>query len=148
MLQITGNNFKECVCKRAAVNLSHGLPARSLHDGCRTLSAVIRTAQTFLAARRALAVLVLAHVLAVLALAASPRLHHWVHPDEDGDDGDCAVVWLLHGSGGDAAPGPCALPVLFGLELTARSATALPAVFVPAVFAGSRVFEHAPPRVG
>ena len=108
---------------------------------------MIRTAQTFLAARRALVVLVLAHVLAVLALAASPRLHHWVHPDE-GDDGDCAVVWFAHGSGGGAVPGPCALPLFSGLELAAQPAMALPAVFVPAVFAGSRVFEHAPPPLG
>ena len=85
----------------------------------------------------------LAHVLAVLILAASPRLHHWVHPDADDDDHDCAVVLFLHG-GGDVGPAPLIVTACAGLA-TEFVLVLAPAEFVPSVFAGNRVFEHGPP---
>lgn len=85
-----------------------------------------------------------AHLLALLALAASPRLHQWVHPDADNDDHDCAVVVFLHG-GGTAAPGPVVAPGLVGTGHPTILAALPRPVFVPSVFAAGGVFEHAPP---
>ena len=93
---------------------------------------------------RFIAGLVLAHLLVVLALAASPRLHHLIHPDEVDDDGDCAVVLFLHG-GCDQAPVPLVVPTCVeAWHATAAAVTA--AVRVPSVFAVCGVLEHAPPR--
>ena len=89
--------------------------------------------------------MLLAHLLAVLVLAASPRLHHRVHPDADDDDHDCAVVWFLHG-GADAAPAPTAVPAFVRVEVAERVVALRRAAFVPSVFAGNRVFEHGPPQ--
>ena len=88
----------------------------------------------------------MAHLLAVLALAASPRLHQWVHPDAD-DDQDCAVLLFLHGSG-DVPVGPICLPVFVRLAVPLMAARILSTAFVPSVFAVNRVFEHGPPCVG
>ena len=95
------------------------------------------------AGRRLVAALLLAHLLAVLALAASPRLHAWLHPGEADDDDDCAVVLFLHGT----VDGAAAVPVVTALTAlgTVFVAGAGPAAFVPSVFARGRVFEHAPP---
>ena len=107
------------------------------------LAPVHRAAPTLPLSRRFVAALVLAHLLAVLALAASPRLHHWLHPDEDDDDGDCAVVLFLHG-GCDQAPAPLALPACIRVW-QATAAIAAGAVRVPCVFAVCGILEHAPP---
>ena len=90
--------------------------------------------------------LVLAHLLAGMTLAASPRLHHWVHPDADGDDHDCAVVLFLHGGCGQA-PLDVVLPVCADLW-EKISPLAFRPVRVASVFAVSAVLEHAPPFVG
>ena len=102
-----------------------------------------RPAATLPLSRRFIAVLVLAHLLVVLALAASPRLHHWVHPDEEDDDGDCAVVLFLHG-GCDQAPAPLAVPTCVEVCQVTANIVAEP-VRVPSVFAVCGVLEHAPP---
>ena len=90
----------------------------------------------------------LAHLLALLVLAASPRLHQWLHGDADEADHDCAAVLFSHGGveqvgGTVAAPGFVVQTVGFA-PLAAETARA----FVPSTFAGSRVFEHGPPMVG
>lgn len=88
----------------------------------------------------------LAHVLAVMLLTVSPRLHHWVHPDADDDDHDCAVVLFLHG-GGDAGPVPLSVPVF--VRPAAEGVASMPATaFVPAVGVANGVLEHAPPSRG
>ena len=83
------------------------------------------------------------HLLAALVLAASPRLHAWLHPGETDDD-DCAVVLFVHGTVDGAAPLPLIVSVF---AVLAAVFVAIPAlvVFVPTVFARGRVFEHAPP---
>ena len=96
--------------------------------------------------RRFVAALLLAHLLAVLALAASPQLHAWLHPDEVDDDGDCAVVLFLHGAVDGTVPAPAILAALIALAAVSVSVP-VPAAFVPSVFARGRVFEHAPPAV-
>ncbi len=93
---------------------------------------------------RLAAVLLLTHLLAVMALAASPRLHHWVHPDADDDDHDCAVVLFLHG-GCDQASAPLAVPVCVHSWL-AVSPVELPPLWVAGIFAVHGTLEHAPPR--
>lgn len=93
---------------------------------------------------RLAAALVLVHLLAVLALAASPHLHHWVHPDADDDDHDCAVVLFMHG-GGNAAPAPLLVPGFVASLVTADPAALPSATSVSSVFAASSVLEHAPP---
>ena len=85
----------------------------------------------------------LAHVLALLALSASPRLHHWVHPDADDDDHDCAAVLFLHG-GCDQAPAAVVVPAC-ACAPQEIPAVAFRQVWVASVFAGSGVLEHAPP---
>ena len=97
--------------------------------------------------RRAVVLLLLAHLLAVMALAASPRLHHWAHPDEDADDGDCAVVLFLHAGLGPAlAPLFLAAPLLLLAAVVLR--TARRAAWVASVFSRGRIFEHGPPARG
>ncbi len=95
-------------------------------------------------ARRLAAGLLLAHLLAALVLAASPRLHAWLHPGEADDDDDCAVVLFLHGTVDGAAPLPLIVAVLVALAAVFVATTEM-AAFVPSVFTRSRVFEHAPP---
>ena len=94
--------------------------------------------------RRLIAALTLAHLVAVLALAASPRLHHWVHPDEQDDDGDCAVVLFLHG-GCNQAPAPLIVPGCADIWQTTDAIVTEP-IRVPSVFAVCGVLEQAPPR--
>ena len=96
----------------------------------------------------AIAALLLVHVLAVLALAASPSLHHWLHADADDDDHDCAVMLFVHGAG-QAGSAPLAAPAFVGwaMVLTPLIACA-PAGFVESAYATGRVFEHGPPPVG
>ena len=36
-------------------------------------------------------------VLALCALAASPELHRWLHPDADHADHECAITLFHHG---------------------------------------------------
>ncbi len=103
-----------------------------------------RPAATLPLSRRLVAALVLAHLLALLALAASPRLHHWVHPDEEDDDGDCSVVLFLHG-GCNHAPAPVVAPACAEVWQTIAAIVAGP-IRVPSVFAVCGVLEHAPPR--
>lgn len=97
---------------------------------------------------RAVAALLFAHVLAVLALAASPSLHHRLHADADDDDHDCAVMLFLHGAGQDG-PAPLAAPTFAGLEFARTPLVArAPAGFVESAYAVGRIFEHGPPCVG
>lgn len=106
-----------------------------------------RSARARFSARQALAALLLAHLLAVVAMAASLRMHHWLHADADDAGHDCAVTLFLHGGGG-TAPEPTVVPAFAGQE-TAVFATAWPpTVFVPTVYAESGVLEHAPPTAG
>ena len=102
-----------------------------------------RFLRALLPGRRALSVLLAAHLCAVLVLAASPRLHHWLHGDLD-DDHDCAVVLFLHGSV-DGAAGPMLLPG-FVIQMVRWIVLAgVTGGFVPSTFAQGRIFEHAPP---
>jgi len=84
---------------------------------------------------------VLAHLLAVMAMVASPALHEWVHPDAHYDGHDCAVV-LFAGGGAEAAA-----VVFLVIALVVRSGSqALPSCDqVEGIFRVLRILEHAPP---
>ena len=95
---------------------------------------------------RVAAALVMAHLLAVLAMAASPELHEYLHHDADHEDHQCAVTDMLAGGNGDGSP---AQPI-------ALDAVILPQVCVlvefdsprlASLFLAGSVLEHAPPAI-
>lgn len=101
-----------------------------------------RSLRALLPGHRALSALLLAHVLAVVVLAASPSLHRWLHGDLDDDD--CAVVLFTHG-GIQGPTGPVLVPGFVVQTVRWFFLTPVTGEFVPSTFALGRVFEHAPP---
>ena len=91
--------------------------------------------------RRVLVGLLLTHLLAVMAMAASPALHEWMHVDAHDGDHDCAVV-LFTGGGAEAA-----VVVVFVVAVMVRSGSqAMPRCDrVEGLFRVLRILEHAPP---
>jgi hypothetical protein len=96
----------------------------------------------FLRLRQFVAAVVLAHLLAILAMAACPALHEWVHPDSDSDDHhDCAVVLFV----GGAATAAVAIVIVLAAAVRVSS-QALPHLDrVEGIFRTLRIWEHAPP---
>ena len=91
--------------------------------------------------RRVLVAILLAHLLAVMAMAASPALHEWVHWDANDRDHDCAVVLFMAG-GADAA----VVVVLVVAVLATSGSQAMPrGEWVEGIFRVLRILEHAPP---
>jgi hypothetical protein len=91
--------------------------------------------------RQIAAALVLAHLLAVMAMAACPALHEWVHPDSHAGDHDCAVV-LFSGGGAVAA----VVAVLVIAVIKRSGSQAVPRCdWVEGLFRVLRILEHAPP---
>ena len=91
--------------------------------------------------QRVLVAILLAHLLAVMAMAASPALHEWVHGDAKDSGHDCAVVVFIAG-GAEAA-----VVVVFVVAVLVASGS--PAVlrgeWVEGIFRVLRILEHAPP---
>ncbi len=92
--------------------------------------------------------MLLAHVLAIAALAAVPRWHDGLHGGHGAEGGDrlheCSVTLFLHGgvetpAAPVAAPGA---PLWTGEQFFIRCSAS---VWIASVFALSRVFEHGPP---
>ena len=88
--------------------------------------------------------LLIAHLLIVVALAASPQLHQLLHHDADHSDHECAVTVMISG-GTDGSSGPpvfeadAMLPAACGFSQTMHSND------VASLFLSVHVFEHAPP---
>lgn len=59
--------------------------------------------------------LLVAAVLAVVAMAASPRLHEEAHEDADHADHECAVTLFASGSAADQVEAPPVLPIVVRL---------------------------------
>ena len=98
-----------------------------------------------LAFRRAVVAVLLAHLLAVIAMTAFPKLHQWVHQDADGNNHDCAVTLFLHGGYESAAT----VVILIGSLVFTRSRCELPRTsWVPGLFLSQGVLEYAPPFSG
>ncbi len=91
--------------------------------------------------RRVLVALLLTHLLVVMAMAASPVLHEWIHGDAHEGDHDCAVV-LFTGGGVEAA----AVVTLVVAVLVSSGSQAMPRCeWVEGLFRVLRILEHAPP---
>ena len=91
--------------------------------------------------RRIVVALLLAHLLAVVAMAASPALHEWVHGDAQDGGHSCAVV-LFAAGGVEAA----AVVVLVFAGLVRSGSQAKPRCeWVEGLFRVLRILEHAPP---
>ena len=103
--------------------------------------------QTWLPGRRFLSAALLAHVLALVVLTASPTAHRAVHGDADTSDHDCAVVLFAHG-GVEQASGPVTVPVFIAPPTGFAPLAVASGEFVPSVFATGGVFEHGPPTAG
>jgi hypothetical protein len=94
-------------------------------------------------AQRAITAVVFASYLLVLAMAASPALHEWMHGDADEADHQCAAVTAIHGQLDRAVVDPAivALPALSWVE----PRPFLYAVTIARLFLLVRGLEHAPP---
>jgi hypothetical protein len=96
--------------------------------------------------QNALACLLIAHLLIVVALAASPQLHQLLHHGAEHRDHECAITVMVSG-GSDGSPVPqvfdpgAILPVAhqFLPEMHSRD--------VAPLFLSAHIFEHAPPTV-
>jgi hypothetical protein len=90
--------------------------------------------------RRFLVALLLAHLLAMVAMAASPALHEWAHAGAHDHDHQCAVT--LYAAGGVDGP----MIVVFVVAPLVRVAAQMaPRVERVGIFRVLRIWEHAPP---
>ena len=81
--------------------------------------------------------------LLVLAMAASPALHHWLHDDADEDGHQCAVVTVYQGQLDRPATEPVIAtlaPVIWWEPRVQHYALTISRLFLVV-----RVLEHAPP---
>lgn len=98
----------------------------------------------FTSLTRGLALLLLAHVLVIAAMAASPALHEWIHQDADHEDHDCAVELFIHGGcEGPALMVFLVVPAGFAPALVQNPRT----VWVQNLFLSCGRLEHAPPVI-
>ena len=94
--------------------------------------------------QNAVVFLLIGHLLIVVALAASPRLHQLFHHDADHGSHECVVTIMISG-GSDGSPAPqvleagAILPTSFNFSPEAHSHNVTP------LFLSAHVFEHGPP---
>ena len=93
---------------------------------------------------RMIVAVVLAHFLAVLAMATSPSLHDLAHHDADQSDHHCAVTDMLSGGTDDGAPAQ-AFTVAAILPHQFLSVAEFDPLWIAALFLTGCVLEHAPP---
>lgn len=91
--------------------------------------------------RRVLVAVLLVHLLAVMAMAASPGLHEWVHDGANESGHDCAVVLFMTGGAEQAVVVILVVAVL----VTSGSQAVLRGEWVEGIFRVLRILEHAPP---
>jgi len=80
-------------------------------------------------------------ILFLLALAASPALHHALHPDSDKADHDCLVTAFIKGALNDAEMMPVAIAAIIFMVFTVL----LPNIFPRSLFKYSFSSCRAPP---
>jgi hypothetical protein len=79
-----------------------------------------------------------------IALSVSPQLHERFHPDAKQSQHECAVTLIAGGNYHHAAPAP---PVAAPVAVVQFShIPALNPSWVPSLFLGACIFEHAPPQ--
>ena len=86
----------------------------------------------------------IAAFLAVGALAAAPALHTHLHSDAANPHHECAITVVQ--SGIECGDGPLRVAAPGARTLFCNVAV-LPSVWVPALFLGACIFEHAPPAL-
>ena len=93
--------------------------------------------------QRTIAAGLIAIYLLVLAMAASPALHHWLHDDADDDGHQCAMVTVYQGQ----LDRPAAEAVVAALTPVVwwEPRVQLYALTISRLFLVVRVLEHAPP---
>ena len=94
----------------------------------------------------ALVYLLIADLLIVVVLVASPQLHQLLHQEAGHCGHECAVTVMLSGGSDDSAvpqvfDAGAILPMSFHFLSEMRSRDVAP------LFLGAHVFEHAPPLV-
>ena len=94
--------------------------------------------------QNAVVCLLIAHLLIVVALAASPHLHQLFHHDADHGCHECVVTLMISG-GSDGCPAPQVLET--GAIFLAPFSYSMETRFtdVSPLFLSARIFEHAPP---
>ncbi len=95
---------------------------------------------------RVIVSVVLAHFLAVLAMAASPGLHDLAHHDSEHGEHHCAVTDMLSGATGDGAPAQ-SFTVAAIVPHQFLSVAEFDPLWIAALFLTGCVLEHAPPAV-
>ena len=93
---------------------------------------------------RVIVSVVLAHFLAVIAMAASPNLHDLAHHDADQQTHHCAVTDMLAGGTGDGLQ-PQSFTVAAILPHQFFSVAEFDPEWIAALFLTGCVLEHAPP---
>jgi hypothetical protein len=91
--------------------------------------------------QRFLVAVLLAHLLAIVAMAASPELHEWMHPDAHDDDHDCAVMLFVGGGAATVA----VVVLIVGVMQGGGSQVVPRCDWVEGLFRVLRILEHAPP---
>ena len=81
-------------------------------------------------------------ILFLLALAASPALHHALHPDSDKADHDCLVTAFVKGALNDGEMTPVVILAIVFMVFPVL----LPNVFPRSLFKYSFSSSRAPPR--
>lgn len=91
-----------------------------------------------------LACTLIAHLFAVLLLAASPELHEKLHSDAGHEGHECAVALFASGS----CENPCSSPVISEqIEFITANLPSCARDYVPSCFLAGRILEHAPPAL-
>jgi hypothetical protein len=94
--------------------------------------------------RAAIALAALSAFLLAFVLSAAPALHEHFHFDAAHPQHECAIAVVESGIECGDAPLTTAAPEAV---LLLPNVKALHPVWVPALFSGARVFEHAPPAL-
>jgi hypothetical protein len=94
--------------------------------------------------QNAVVYLLIAHLLIVVALAASPHLHQLFHHDADHGSHECVVTLMISG-GSDGSPAPQVLEAGAILTTSFNFSPKTHSPDVTPLFLSAHVFEHAPP---
>jgi hypothetical protein len=90
--------------------------------------------------------LLIANLLIVVALVASPQLHQLLHHDAHHSDHECAVTVMISG-GTDGSSGPHVFEAGVIFPITLGFLPEMHSRDVASLFLSAHIFEHAPPII-
>jgi hypothetical protein len=96
--------------------------------------------------QRALVCLLIANLLIVVVLVASPQLHQLLHQDADRSEHACAATVMASG-GSDDSPVPQVFDVGAILPIALYLLPDMQSCDVAPLFLNAHIFEHAPPLI-